>query len=121
MLNMKINGDREYGVLVSEFGNASPANSRSEVRQSTLNNLAGGTIFVSDGKQQWQYNPQQKVVFNGPILQDTNGLSGTGFAGTSRGRSQLVLNLVQNILTQSEGTLKPSTQTIAGQQVSDVQ
>ena len=121
LLHVQINGDRDNGMLVSEVWNASPANSRSEVRQSTLANLATGTIFVSDGKQQWQYNPQQKVVFNGPIPQNTSGLSGTGFAGTSRGQSQLVLNLVQNILTQSEGTLKPSTQAIAGQQVSDVQ
>ncbi len=120
LLHLQINSDRNSGTLLSEVWNATPASSRSEVRQSTLADLAVGTIFVSDGKQQWQYNPQQKVVFHGSVQQNSNGLAGTGFAGTSSGQSQLVLNLVQNILTQSDGTLKPSSSSIAGQQVADV-
>jgi len=109
---LTITGRALNGSATTEVWNIAPNKNRTVVLQSNISQLEKGEITVTDGKQLWQYDPAQNVVYNGPVPA-TNGT----LAGGSQ--SQFVLNLVQTIFTRSDGTIKSST-TINNHAVDDV-
>lgn len=112
VFDLTISGRALNGSATTEIWNMAPNKNRTVVLQSTVAQIVKGAITVTDGKQLWQYDPVQNVVYNGPIS-STNGT----LAGGSQ--SQFVLNLVQTIFTHSDGTIKSST-TINNHAVDDV-
>src|SRR5689334_23339044 len=67
LANISITSSGLNGTINSEIWNQTPDKNRSVVLQSTIAQFVAGTITVSDGKQVWQYNPQQKVVYHAQI------------------------------------------------------
>ncbi len=116
VFNLSITGRALNGTASTEVWNASPNKNRTVVLQSTVSQIATGAITVTDGQQLWQYDPVQHVVYHGPV--PATGTSATGATGGG-GQSQFLLNLVQNIFTHSDGTVRSST-TIATHDVDDV-
>src|SRR6266446_778361 len=45
------------GIVNTEVWNEAPGKSRTVVLQSTITQIAAGTVTVTDGKQVWQYDP----------------------------------------------------------------
>ncbi|HEU5227510.1 MAG TPA: hypothetical protein VFU49_06825 [Ktedonobacteraceae bacterium] len=112
VFDLTISGRALNGNATTEVWNMSPNKSRTVVLQSTVSQIEKGSITVTDGKQLWQYDPLNNVVYNGPVS-TTNGTA------TGGNQSQFVLNLVQNIFTHSDGTVKSST-TVDNHAVYDV-
>lgn len=91
------------------------------MHQSTLAQISQGSVFVSDGKQQWQYDAQKNIVSTGAVQASSSGSSAAGgLSGSAGGQSQMFLNLVQNIFTRSKGSLRSSAASVAGHNVYDV-
>ncbi len=128
IFNLTITGQTINGAINTEVWNATPNKNRTVVLQSSISQLTTGTVNVTDGKQQWQYDPTQKVVYTGPVATLTTGTqgagtptsSGQGAAGGQGNQSLFLLNLVQSVFTQSDGTLKSSSNTVNGQNVYDI-
>src|SRR5579863_923298 len=59
LVNISIVGSGINGTIKSEIWNLTPNENRSAVLQSNIGQFGAGTLTVSDGKQIWQYNPQQ--------------------------------------------------------------
>ena len=114
VFDLTITGRALNGSATTELWNMVPNKNRTLVLQSTVSQIAKGAITVTDGKQLWQYDPVQNVVYNGPISATTN--NGTPAGGS---QSQFVLNLVQTIFTHSDGAIKSST-TVNNHAVYDV-
>ncbi|HLG63228.1 MAG TPA: hypothetical protein VKY19_14920 [Ktedonosporobacter sp.] len=112
VFDLTITGRALNGSATTELWNMAPNKNRTLVLQSTVSQLVKGAITVTDGKQLWQYDPVQNVVYNGP-LSSTNGAPAGG------NQSQFVLNLVQTIFTHSDGAIKSST-TVNNHAVYDV-
>lgn len=105
-----ISGQLVNGELDSEIWRMGQNESRTLALKSTLNQVAGGTLFVDNGKQVWQYNPAQKSVYVGSAT-----TTGTGASGLSGDDAQaLIFSAVQTIFTHSTATLVSSTGTIDG-------
>ena len=123
IFNLTITGQTINGAVNTEIWNAAPNKNRTVVLQSSIPQLATGTVNVTDGKQQWQYNPAQKVAYTGPVTTPTTGTptsSGQGATGGQSNQSLFLLNLVQSVFTQSNGTLKSSSDTVNGHTVYDI-
>ena len=124
IFNIQITGTTFNGTVDSEIWNQSPADNRTVVLQSTLTQFPTGEITVSNGKQQWQYEPAKKVVYTGAVT--TPGTTGTptatGTPNTDRNgnQSQFILNLIQQVFTHSDGTLLSSSATVDGHAVYQV-
>ena len=122
--NLTITGQTINGLVNTEVWNATPDKNRTVVLQSSVPQLVTGTVNVTDGKQQWQYEPAQKVVYTGHVT--TAGTQGAGTptsAGATGGQgnqSLFLLNLVESVFTQSDGTLKSSSTKVNGHNVYDV-
>ncbi|HZO75667.1 MAG TPA: hypothetical protein VFB60_25905 [Ktedonobacteraceae bacterium] len=114
VFDLTITGRALNGSATTEIWNMAPNKNRTLVLQSTVSQIVKGAITVTDGKQLWQYDPVQDVVYNGPISATTT--NGTPAGGS---QSQFVLNLVQTIFTHSDGTIRSST-TINNHAVYDV-
>ncbi|MDQ2886507.1 MAG: hypothetical protein M3Y39_10505 [Chloroflexota bacterium] len=114
LFDLTFSGQTVNGTLNSQVWNAAPAKSRTEVRKSTLSQVASGTVTVTDGKKVWQYDPAKNVVYSGPVASTST--SGVGNTGSG----QFALNLVRNVFTGSDGTLKSSTDMVNGHAVYDV-
>jgi len=126
IFNLTIAGQTISGKVNTEVWNAAPNKNRTVVLQSSIPQLTTGTVNVTDGKQQWQYDPTQKVVYTGPVTAPTTPAAGTpatgggGGAGAQGNQSLFLLNLVQSVFTQSDGTLKSSSKTVNGHSVYDI-
>lgn len=114
LLNINITGSAFSGTINAEVWNELPAKERTVVRQSTLAQLPGGEITVSNGKQVWQYDPSQKVVYTAPV-----GGTGTN-PGAQQNTSQFLLTLVRSVFSSSNATLVSSSASINGRAVYDV-
>lgn len=123
IFDLTISGQTINGGVNTEIWNGTPNKNRTIVQQSSISQLATGTVNVTDGKQQWQYDPAQKVAYTGPVTTSTTG-AGTPTSGVQQGRqgnqSLFLLNLVQSVFTQSDGTLKSSSDVINGHSVYDI-
>lgn len=114
VFNLQLSGGDMNGKLSFEMWNETPNKHRSVVLQSSVAEIPGGSVSVSDGKRIWQYDPNKKIVYTGPVQENQNGTGSTG------GGSQQLLNLVQSIFTRSDGTLKSSSATVNGHPAYDV-
>ncbi len=120
IFNLTLSGQTINGTVNTEVWNAAPNKNRTVVLQSSISQLTTGTVNVTDGKQQWQYEPAQKVVYTGPVTTGTQGTPTGGTAGGQGNQSLFLLNLVQSVFTNSDGTLKSSATTVNGHTVYDV-
>ncbi|HLZ58280.1 MAG TPA: hypothetical protein VKR06_15180 [Ktedonosporobacter sp.] len=117
IFNLSISGQTVNGSIKSEVWNEGSTKSRTVVLQSSVTQVVTGSLTVSDGKQIWQYDPTQKIVYHGPVPANTNG---TQSSGRGNGRGGFLLNLVQSVATHSDGTLQSSNGTVNGHAVYDV-
>ncbi len=114
-------GQSLKGSITSEVWKEGTTKSRSQILQSTISQEQSGSITVTDGKTIWQYNPATHTVYKGPANSGSDqGTSGNGVSTTSGGESQLFLNIIQLIFTQSSGTLRSSSTTIDGHNTYDI-
>ena len=121
--NLTIAGQTINGLVNTEVWNATPNKNRTIVLQSSISQLTTGTVNVTDGKQQWQYDPTQKVAYTGPVTVPAAGTPTSGGPGATGGQgnqSLFLLNLVEGVFTQSDGTLKSSSDTVNGHSVYDI-
>jgi outer membrane lipoprotein-sorting protein len=116
--DISIVGPGLNGAIKSEIWSLAPDKNRTVVLQSNVGQFGSGTITVSDGKQIWQYNPQQKVVYNAQISASATATPTTGNAASDQ--SQMIFNLVRSVFTHSNATLVSSSATINGHAVYDI-
>src|ERR1700686_2883702 len=106
IFNLTITGQTLSGTINSETWNAKPDKNRTVTLQSTVPQFSEtGAVTVTDGKQVWQYDPQKKVVYNGPVVKNAGGTAngGSGRSGDG-GQSQFFLTLIQTVFTRSDAT-----------------
>jgi len=113
-----IAGPAINGAIKSEIWNLAPDKNRTVVLQSTIGQFGSGTITVSNGKQIWQYNPQQKVAYNEQISATATGTPTTGEGATDQ--SQMIFTLVRSVFTHSNATLVSSTASVNGHAAYDI-
>ena len=116
IFDLTVSGQTINGSLKTEVWNAAPNKSRTVVLQSSLTQPTTGTVTVTDGKQQWEYDPEQKTVYRGPVTAAPSGASMSGQGN----QSLFLLNLVQSVFTQSDGTLKTSNTVVNGHSTYDI-
>ncbi len=117
-VDITIAGPAFNGSVNSEIWNLAPDKNRTVVLQSNIGQFASGTITVSDGKQIWQYNPQQKIVYNAQISATATATPTTGQAATDQ--SQTIFNLVRSVFSHSNATLVSSSATVNGHAAYDI-
>lgn len=113
-----IAGPAINGAIKSEIWNLAPDKNRTVVLQSTIGQFGSGTITVSNGKQIWQYNPQQKVAYNGQISATATSTPTTGEGATDQ--SQMIFTLVRSVFTHSNATLVSSSASVNGHAAYDI-
>ena len=116
--DITISGPGANGAIRSEIWNLAPDKNRTVILQSNVGQFSNGTITVSDGKQIWQYSPQQKVVYTAQISASASATPTTGDAASDQ--SQMIFNLVRSVFTHSNATLVSSSGTINGRPVYDI-
>lgn len=104
-------GSQFNGTARLQVWNAQPNKSRTEVLQSTISQLPGGELMISNGKQQWDYEPSQKVVYTGPAS------SSSSSNGSQTGS---ILDLVRSVFTADDAALVSSSAQMMGYTTSDV-
>lgn len=120
IVDITIAGQAVNGTIKSEIWNATPNKNRTVVLQSSIAQFGNGSIIVSDGKQIWQYNPQQKVVYNAQLSTGSTGTPTLTSGEAAADQSQLIFNLVRSFFTQSNGNVVSSSATINGQAAYDI-
>jgi outer membrane lipoprotein-sorting protein len=122
IFNLTVTGQTANGTVDTEIWSAAPGKNRTVVLQSSMRQVEVGSVTVTDGKQIWQYDPEKKVVYNGPVPATTNATTASGVTGgvDGAGQGQFLLRLVRTVLTRSEAILNPSTKTMDGHDVYDV-
>ena len=118
VVNISLAGSGLNGTIKSEIWNMAPDKSRSVVLQSDVTQFSSGTITVSDGKQVWQYNPQQKVVYHAQISPSGSATPTTGASASDQ--SQAIFNLVRGVFTHSNATLVSSSAVVNGRAAYDI-
>jgi outer membrane lipoprotein-sorting protein len=113
-----IAGPAINGAIKSEIWNLAPDKNRTVVLQSTIGQFGSGTITVSNGKQIWQYNPQQKVAYNEQISATATSTPTTGESATDQ--SQMIFTLVRSVFTHSNATLVSSSANVNGHPAYDI-
>jgi outer membrane lipoprotein-sorting protein len=113
-----IAGPAINGAIKSEIWNLAPDKNRTVVLQSTIGQFGSGTITVSNGKQIWQYNPQQKVAYNEQISATATSTPSTGESATDQ--SQMIFTLVRSVFTHSNATLVSSSANVNGHAAYDI-
>ena len=113
-----IAGPAINGAIKSEIWNLAPDKNRTVVLQSNIGQFGSGTITVSNGKQIWQYIPQQKVAYNEQISATAAGTPTTGQSATDQ--SQMIFTLVRSVFTQSNATLVSSSANVNGHAAYDI-
>src|SRR5258708_32127178 len=53
------------GIVNTEVWNEAPGKSRTVVLQSTITQIAAGTVTVTHGKKGWEYDPAQQGCYTG--------------------------------------------------------
>lgn len=119
IVNINFAGSGLNGAIQSEIWNMAPDKSRSVVLQSNVEQFSSGMITVSDGKQVWQYNPQQKVVYHAQISTASSATPTTG-GGEPADQSQAIFNLVRSIFMHSNATLVSSSANVNGHAAYDI-
>jgi outer membrane lipoprotein-sorting protein len=114
ILDISISGQTFNGTIDTELWNEVPAKNRTVVLQSSIPQFPAGSITVTNGKQLWQYDPAQKVVYSGPVPSDGTPTPAGG------GQNRFFLGLVQSVLTRSKATLVSSSTSIDGRSVYDI-
>jgi len=117
LANISLAGPGLNGTIKSEIWDQTPDKSRSVVLQSNIAQFAAGTLTVSDGKQIWQYNPQQKTAYHAQINASS---TATPTTGEATDQSQTIFNLVRSVFTHSNATLVSSSALVNGHPVNDV-
>ena len=113
-----IAGPAINGAIKSEIWNLAPDKNRTVVLQSTIGQFGSGTVTVSNGKQIWQYNPQQKVAYNEQISATATSTPTTGESATDQ--SQMIFTLVRSVFTHSNATLVSSSANVNGHAAYDI-
>lgn len=116
--DITIAGPALNGAIKSEMWNLAPDKNRTVVLQSNIGQFSSGTITISDGKQIWQYNPQQKVAYHAQISASSTATPTTGEAAADQ--SQMIFNLVRSVFTHSNGALVSSSATVNGHAAYDI-
>ena len=119
VFDITISGQVYNGTINTEVWNAAPDKNRTLVLQSTVSRFPVGSIEVSNGKQLWQYDPVQKVVYTGPVSSDSSASTPTATpsgndADTGGDGILSILNLVQSVFTHSNATLVSSSASVNG-------
>ena len=117
LVNINLSGPGTNGTVKSEIWNQAPDENRSVVLQSTIAQFAAGTLTVSDGKQIWQYNPQQKVAYHAQISASS---SATPTTGETADQSQAIFAIVRSVFAHSNAMLVSSSARVNGHQANDV-
>lgn len=117
LVNISIASSGLNGTLKSEIWNLAPDENRSVVLQSDIAQFSAGTLTVSDGKQIWQYSPQQKVAYHAQISASS---SATPTTGAAADQSQAIFNLVRSVFMHSNATLVSSSALVNGHPVNDI-
>jgi len=121
IFDLTVSGQTVNGNAKTEVWNAAPNKSRTVVLTSSLTQPTMGTVTVTDGKQQWEYDPTRKAVYIGSVTASPMGTPTSGLSGSGQGNQSLfLLNLVQSVFTQSDGTLKSSNTIINGHSTYDI-
>ncbi|MDQ2718027.1 MAG: hypothetical protein M3Z08_24295 [Chloroflexota bacterium] len=120
IFDISLSGASFKGRVKTEIWNAAPNKNRTVVLQSSIAQYPTGSVTVSDGKQVWVYDPAKNVAYKGPAPASGSPGSGGLFGGGGTGQSQLVLNLVQTIFTNSKATLVSSSASAHGHSAYDV-
>ena len=116
LVDISIVGSALNGAIKSELWSLAPDKSRSVVVQSTIGQFGAGTLTVSDGKQVWQYNPQQKVAYHAQI-----GSAGSATpTGEAVDQGQAIFNLVRSVFSHSDATLVSSSTIVNGRATYDI-
>ena len=118
LVDINIVGPALNGTIKSEIWNLTPDESRSVVLQSNIGQFGAGTLTVSDGKQIWQYNPQQKIAYHSQISSASSATPTTGEAAADQ--SQMIFDLVRSVFTHSDATLVSSSATVNGREAYDL-
>ncbi len=118
IVDITIVGPALNGAIKSEMWNLAPDKNRTVVLQSNIGQFASGTLTVSDSKQIWQYNPQQKIAYHAQISASSAATPTTGAAAADQ--SQMIFNLVRSVFTHSNGTLISSSATVNGHAAYDI-
>ena len=120
IVDITIAGPALNGAIKSEIWNLAPDKNRTVVLQSSIGQFGSGTITVSDGKQIWQYNPRQKVVYNAQISASSAGTPTLTPSEAAADQSQIIFNLVRSFFTHSNATLVSSSATVNGHAAYDI-
>ncbi len=118
IVNISIAGPTLNGTMKSEIWNLAPDKNRTVVLQSNIGQFGSGTLTVSDGKQIWQYNPQQKVVYTAHINASASATPTAGEAASDQ--SQMIFSLVRSVFTRSNATLVSSSASVNGLAANDI-
>ena len=103
------------GTSSSEMWSEAPSKNRFAVAQSTMAQFMAGAVTVNDGKQIWQYYPNQKVVYILPIVQGNQ----NGSSGGAVSPAPTPLDLVRPVFT-ANATQVSSPTSIDGHTAYDV-
>lgn len=106
------------GSVNTEVWNEAPGKSRTVVLQSTITQIAAGTVTVTDGKQVWQYDPAKQVVYTGSAS-NNNGTPTSG-PGVGQDQNESIMNIVQSVFAHGNGTLVSSNASINGHAAYDI-
>lgn len=123
IFDLSISGQTVNGSIRAEVWKAAPDKSRTIVLQSSITQPTTGTVTVTDGKREWEYDPSQKIVYEGSVITSSTNTSSDGQSSMSGGgqdQSLFLLDLVQSVFTQSDGTLQSSQAMVNGRSVYDI-
>ncbi|HKF38268.1 MAG TPA: hypothetical protein VKB35_15335, partial [Ktedonobacteraceae bacterium] len=85
---------------------------------STITQIAAGTVTVTNGKRDWQYDPAKQVVYTGSAGSN-NGTPASG-PGVGRDQNESIINIVQSVFAHGNGTLVSSNASINGHAAYDI-
>ncbi len=106
------------GSVNTEVWHEAPGKSRTVVLQSTITQIATGTVTVTDGKQVWQYDPAKHVVYTGSAS-NNNGTPTSG-PGIGQDQNESIMNIVQSVFAHGNGKLVSSNASINGHAAYDI-
>ena len=118
IFDVTIVGPGLNGSVNTEIWNEAPGKNRTVVLQSTITQIAAGTVTVTDGKKVWQYVPAKKVVYSGSAS-NNNGTPTSG-PGVGQNQNESIMNIVQSVFTHGNATLVSSNASINGHAAYDI-
>jgi len=118
IFDVTVVGPGVNGIVNTEVWNEAPGKSRTVVLQSTITQIAAGTVTVTDGKQVWQYDPAKQVVYTGSA--SNNNGTPTSSPGVGQDQNESIMNIVQSVFAHGNGTLVSSNASINGHAAYDI-